>query len=40
MGNMGEGEWEVQSSTYGVSNHGDKRHSMGNIVNCDIRANV
>ena len=29
MGKMGEGEWEIQSSSYGL----DKRYSIGNIVN-------
>ena len=27
-----KGEWEVQASSYRVKNHGDERHSIGNIV--------
>ena len=29
---MGEGEWEVQASSYGLNESGDERHSIGSIV--------
>ena len=32
MGNIGEGEWEVQASGYGMNRCGDQRHSTENIV--------
>ena len=32
LGKRGEGEWEIQASSYGII-HGNKRHSVGNIVN-------
>ena len=31
LGKMGEGEWEIQASSYGIS-HGNKRHSIRNRV--------
>ena len=33
MGKIGEVEWETVHSNYGVESHGNKRHSIGNIVN-------
>ena len=32
MGKMGEGEWKVQASSYGIR-QGNKRHNIRNIVN-------
>ena len=30
---MGEGEWEIQAFTYGMSKSQEKRYSIGNMVN-------
>ena len=33
MDKTGEGEWEVQASSYGMNKSGDERYSIGNTVN-------
>lgn len=38
MSNIGEGEWEVQASRYGLNGDGDERHSMGNTPNDTVTA--
>ena len=30
---MGEGEWEIQASSYGMNKSREERYSIGNIVN-------
>lgn len=36
--NIGEGEWEVQASRYGLNGAGDERYSMGNTPNVIVTA--
>ena len=32
MGKMGEGEWGIQASSYGIRKSWDEGHSIGNVV--------
>lgn len=38
MGKVGEGGWEVESSSYGMNSHGKNRHSIRNIANATVVA--
>ena len=38
MGKMNEGEWEIQAFRYGMNRSGNKRYSVGNIINTIVTA--